>query len=88
MPTILAAVGRGAINRTDDVRLVQELLNAHLQPPQRPLPVDGVVGSRMLAVIEDFQRRVVKMTSPDGRVDPGGPTFAALTADASRSLAP
>ena len=79
MSTILAAVGRSAINRTDDVRIVQTLLNQHLQPPQRPLAVDGVVGPQMVAAIEHFQRHVVKMSIPDGRVDPGGRTFTALT---------
>lgn len=79
MRTILAAVGRGAINRTDDVCLVQELLNKHLQPSQRPLAVNGVANSQTMAAIEDFQRRVVKLTHPDGRVDPGGRTFAALS---------
>src|SRR5499433_3599896 len=76
--TILASVGRGGLNRSEDVRLVQELLNRHLQPPQPPLIVNGVVDSRLLAVLEAFQRRVVQMHRPDGRVDPGSPTFAAL----------
>ena len=78
MSTILAAVGRGAINRTDDVRLVQALLNKHRQAPQRPLALNGVVGPQMIAAIEDFQRRAMQMPRPDGRVDPGGQTFAAL----------
>ena len=78
MQTILASVGRGGLNRSEDVRLVQELLNRHLHPPQPPLVVNGVVDSRLLAVLEAFQRRVVQMHRPDGRVDPGSPTFAAL----------
>jgi hypothetical protein len=80
--TILASVGRGGLNRSEDVRLVQELLNQHLQPPQPPLVVNGVVDSRMLAVLEAFQRRVVQMPRPDGRVEPGSPTFAALASQA------
>src|SRR5215470_10753239 len=75
---ILASVGRGGLNRSEDVRLVQELLNQHLPPPQPPLVVNGVVDSRMLAVLEAFQRRVVQMSRPDGRVEPGSPTLAAL----------
>ncbi len=31
-----------------------------------------------MAAIEEFQRRVVKMAVPDGRVDPGGKTIRAL----------
>ena len=80
--TILASVGRGGLNRSEDVRLVQELLNQHLQPPQPPLVVNGVVDSRMLAVLEAFQRRVVQMPRPDGRVEPGSQTFAALAGQA------
>ena len=75
---ILASVGRGGLNRSDDVRLVQELLNRHLCPPQRPLVVNGVADARLVAAIEAFQRRVVAMHRPDGRVDPGSQTLAAL----------
>ena len=76
--TILASVGRGGLNRSEDVRLVQELLNRHIRPPQPLLVVNGVVDSRTVAALEAFQRRVVQMHRPDGRVDPGSQTFAAL----------
>ncbi len=78
MKTIVASVGRGGLNRTDDVRLVQELLNRHLQSPQRPLVVNGVMSPRTIAAIEAFQRRVVNMHRPEGRIDPGDRTMAAL----------
>ena len=78
MKTIVASVGHGGLNRTDDVRLVQELLNRHLQSPQRPLVVDGVMSPRTIATIEAFQRRVVNMHRPEGRIDPGDCTMAAL----------
>src|SRR5207249_3145567 len=35
-------------------------------------------GPRTVAAIEAFQRRVVHLAQPDGRVDPGGRTFAVL----------
>ena len=76
--TMLASVGRGGLNRSEDVRLVQELLNRHIRPSQPALVVNGVVDSRMLAALEAFQRHVVQMHRPDGRVDPGSHTFAAL----------
>ena len=82
MKTILASVGRGALNRSEDVRLVQELLNRHIRPPQPALVVNGVVDSRLLAALEAFQRHVLQMHRPDGRVDPGSQTFAALTSQA------
>jgi len=86
--TILASVGRGGLNRSEDVRLVQELLNRHLHPPQPPLVVNGVVDSRLLAALEAFQRRVVQMHRPEGRVDPGSQTFAALASQAEQPATP
>lgn len=78
MHTILASVGRGGLNRSDDVRVIQELLNRHCCPPQQPLIVDGRMTARTIAAIEAFQRRVVQMPRPDGLVLPGDRTFAAL----------
>jgi predicted chitinase len=59
--------------------LVQRLLNQHRQPPLRRIDENGVMGPDTIAAIEEFQRRVVKMKSPDGRVDPGGATLRALS---------
>ena len=88
MKAIMASVGYGGLNRTDDVRLVQELLNRHMQPPQRPLVVDGVMSPRTLAAIEAFQRRVLNMHRPDGRIQPGDRTMVALTRQADQTPAP
>jgi peptidoglycan hydrolase-like protein with peptidoglycan-binding domain len=85
MKTIVASVGRGGLNRTEDVFLVQELLNRHIQAPQRPLVVDGVMSSRTIAAIEAFQRRVVNIHRPDGRIDPGDCTMAALARQAEQA---
>jgi peptidoglycan hydrolase-like protein with peptidoglycan-binding domain len=85
MKTIVASVGRGGLNRTEDVLLVQELLNRHSQAPQRPLVVDGVMSSRTIAAIEAFQRRVVNIHRPDGRIDPGDRTMAALARQAEQA---
>jgi hypothetical protein len=85
MKTIVASVGRGGLNRTEDVFLVQELLNRHIQAPQRPLVVDGVISSRTIAAIEEFQRRVVNIHRPDGRIDPGDRTMAALARQAEQA---
>lgn len=80
--SIRGSVGRGGTNRVEDVRVVQELLNKHIRPPTPPLAVDGSVGPQTVGAIESFQRRVLSMTHPDGRVDPGGSTLAALASDA------
>jgi peptidoglycan hydrolase-like protein with peptidoglycan-binding domain len=85
MKTIVASVGRGGLNRTEDVLLVQALLNRQIQAPQRPLVVDGVMSSRTIAAIEEFQRRVVNIHRPDGRIDPGDRTMAALARQAEQA---
>jgi peptidoglycan hydrolase-like protein with peptidoglycan-binding domain len=86
--TILASVGRGSLNRSEDVRLVQELLNRYIRAPQPPLVVNGMVDSRTVAAIEAFQRHVVHMHRPDGRVEPGSHTFAALASQAEQPSTP
>ena len=83
--TILASVGRGGLNRSEDVRLVQELLNWYIRPPQPPLVVTGVMDSRTLAALQAFQRRVVNIHRPDGRIDPGDRTMAALARQAEQA---
>jgi peptidoglycan hydrolase-like protein with peptidoglycan-binding domain len=88
MKTIVASVGYGGLNRTDDVRLVQALLNRHMQPPQRPLVVDGMMSPRTIAAIEAFQRRVLNMHRPDGRIQPGDATMVALTRQANQLPTP
>ena len=77
------SVGRGGANRGDDVRLIQSLINANLPIPLAPLDVDGICGSNTIFAIETYQRRILNMTSPDGRVDPGGGTFGSLTGGGS-----
>jgi peptidoglycan hydrolase-like protein with peptidoglycan-binding domain len=88
MKTIVASVGHGGLNRTDDVCLVQELLNRHMHPPQLPLVVDGVMSPRTIAAIEAFQRRVLNIHRPDGRIQPGDSTMVALTRQAEQTPTP
>jgi hypothetical protein len=78
--TISQSVGKGGVNRPGDVRTVQELLNANIGKltPLRPLATDGRIGPATQGAIDEFQRRVVKMPFPDGRVDPRGKTLAKL----------
>ena len=88
MKTIVASVGHGGLNRTDDVRLVQALLNRHMQPLQRPLVVDGVMSPRTIAAIEAFQRRALNMHHPHGCIQPGDRTMVALTRQAEQTPTP
>ncbi|MGE0755913.1 MAG: peptidoglycan-binding protein [Pirellulaceae bacterium] len=78
--SITKSVGKAGINLYQDVRTVQELLNAHMTrlSPLRALVTDGKVGPMTIGAIEEFQRRVVGMRFPDGRVDPNGQTLQAL----------
>jgi predicted chitinase len=78
--TITKPVGRGVTNlNRGEVTLVQQLLNRHRPLPHKRIAEDGIVGVDTINAIEEFQRRVLKMTPPDGRVDPGGRTLQALS---------
>jgi hypothetical protein len=79
MAVLQGSVGRGGQNLRSDVILVQQLLNQNLPIPLQVLKVDGIVGPRTISTIEEYQRRKVASIRPDGRVDPGGKTFQALT---------
>jgi hypothetical protein len=82
MSGITLPVGRHVFNpRREEVLLVQRLLNKHRPRPLLPIAEDGVVGPETCGAIDDFQRRVLKMERPDGRVDPGGRTFLALAGE-------
>ena len=72
----------------DEVLLVQRLLNQHRPPPLCPIAVDGLVGPETGGAIWEFQQRVVKSIRADGRVDPGGPTFRALSRPATAPVRP
>lgn len=78
-PSISASVGWGGVNLAGDVAQVQRLVNAHLPVPLQPLKEDGICGPATIFAIETFQRTNLGTNTPDGRVDPGGATFAALT---------
>jgi hypothetical protein len=81
---IQASVGRGGVNRPEDVRRVQQLLNANLSklaPGTAPLVIDSKIGPKTIAAIDDFQRRALKFAHPDGRLDPNGKTLRALVGD-------
>lgn len=79
MKKIDGSVGRNGVNNAADVKLVQQLLNDCKIPGVTiPLLVDGVIGENTISRIEAFQKKVLSMQTPDGRVDPNGKTFAKL----------
>lgn len=74
MERIKHSVGQGGWNFPHDVAIVQALLNRH-RPSTRPLlAVDKVAGGLTVEAIKEFQKRVVKLPHPDGRIDPTGIT--------------
>jgi hypothetical protein len=75
---IQSSVGKGATNRAEDVATVQQLLNLGAPPNGTRLLVDGAIGAKTFAAIETFQKSVVKLPKPDGRVDPAGRTLTVL----------
>lgn len=79
---IAGSVGSNGRNNDDDVKTVQILLNLHREAFDLavPLVTDGAIGPRTVEAIKAFQRQVVGMAAPDGRVDPGEGTLARLHA--------
>jgi hypothetical protein len=47
-------------------------------PPPQKFEIDGETGPELFDAITAFQRAVMKTKQPDGRIDPGGKTIAAL----------
>jgi hypothetical protein len=66
------------MNLPGEVRAIQELLNRHRPIPLAQLKTDDRIGPKTIVAIEEFQGRVVKMSKPDGRVDPNGRTLQLL----------
>lgn len=77
---ITSSVGNRGTNNRSDVLVVQKLLNKHITSlsPLLHLLEDGNCGPVTTGVIIEFQKRIVGLNKPDGRVDPAGKTFEAL----------
>lgn len=84
---VMSKVGAGGVNDPIDVRLIQSLLNrARMRLLESgiyfekfdSLAEDGICGPLTRKAILIFQRDVMKMRYPDGRIDPGGPTIRTL----------
>lgn len=80
---ISASVGLKGTNVPQDVKTVQELLNK--VPPAKggavpALKVDGLAWTKTTNAIKKFQHECLNFKWPDGRIDPHGKTFQALSA--------
>jgi hypothetical protein len=81
MDEIEDSVGAGGVNRASDVRIVQQLLNQHMRSLGLPLlVVDSDAGDITIEAIREYQRQVVGLVRPDGRIDAGGRTWRLLDA--------
>lgn len=81
---LTGSVGRGGRNAPPDVTLVQKLLGGFVrQYKLPPLREDGRIDEATISAITSFQRLVVGLPVPDGRVDPIGRTLRTLIAHAS-----
>jgi penicillin-insensitive murein endopeptidase len=87
MYRLSGSVGQGGRNAHDDVMLVQKLLNknTHLVAATGELVETGVVDEPTQGAIIVFQRTVVRLSAPDGRIDPHGRTWRMLLGDQSQS---
>ena len=79
-PPIFSSVGRGGVNSSGDVFVIQSLLNDRLPKPHAPIPVTGVADVGTTLAIETYQAAILQMMPPSGRVDPGSATYYALAA--------
>ena len=75
-------VGSLRANAPIDVAIVQDLLN-RAEPGASPLDVDGLETMDLFDRIGSFQKGTMGRLHPDSAVDPGGPTYAALSKAAS-----
>ncbi len=86
---ILSSVGNKGKNAKVDVKVIQaslNLVNNSAFSLKNKLAVDGQIGKQTIDAIELFQKDVVKLKSPDGRVDPAGKTLRTLKANLTKGL--
>lgn len=83
MYRLSGSVGQDGINKHDDVLVVQALLNknAHIVESIGRVPEDGNLDANTQRAILAFQHDVVRIATPDGRIDPNGRSFRTLTGD-------
>ncbi|MEL6105089.1 MAG: hypothetical protein AAFU85_03600 [Planctomycetota bacterium] len=72
-----ASVGYSGVNHESDIYIVQTLLGLHGYL-NHICPIPGKYSMDLEVAINDFQKDVVKLSHPDGRVDPGGRSYKTL----------
>jgi hypothetical protein len=77
---ISSSVGKGGKNKPEDVKIVQELLNAFTKMCGfKKLDEDGLIGPKTISAIAEFQKTAVGMSKPDSRIDTNGDSFSVLS---------
>lgn len=76
--SISASVGKGGVNLPIDVKTIRDLLSAWANKAGLPAFGSGGIDQPTIHAISRFQSAELHRRAPDGRVDPGGATFAAL----------
>jgi hypothetical protein len=91
-PILKGKVGRieaGADNQPEDVKVIQQLLNAAIDSGEltgKKLAEDGKVTPQMLAMIDDYQNRYIQGVHPDTPKRPGTSAKIRLITDQSTTL--
>jgi putative chitinase len=86
---IQESVGKQGINNKVDVKVIQAALNLVQSPNfklKNRLVIDGKNGSKTITSIEAFQKDIVKLSNPDGRIDVNGKTLKTLKKNISAGL--
>jgi flagellum-specific peptidoglycan hydrolase FlgJ len=83
MVILIGSVGQNGKNKMGEVKKVQLLLNGNLYliPNIKKLSEDDKLGNLTVQAIKEYQKNVLKMITPDGRVDPNGKTLRSLNSN-------
>lgn len=86
---IKGSVGHNGTNDYTDVKVVQAALNLSQSNrfglPQK-LSIDGKIGNKTTLAIKSFQKQIVGLNFPDGRIDPKGKTLSTIKQRLSKGL--
>ena len=85
--SISNSVGKGGANQAADVQVVRDLLAAWAKNAGLVAFGSGAMDQPTIAAITRFQTDELHRAAPDGRVDPGGGTMAALLKLADAAMA-
>ncbi len=87
--SIISSVGKNGKNDNVDVKMIQAALSLSNAPSFKlnpKLSVDGKIGKKTTDAILLFQKNIVKLSNPDGRVDPNGKTLSKLRSSITKGL--